>query len=273
MTNSTLNYWDAGGQSLETLAWGIDKWGTSEAPPPSRGGDLVVPHRVGQIHRDRVVDGRTITLAMWVTGAQEDGTWPADPQTQFDTNWSTLRGALWNSGRPFTLTKRWNAGASSAAATAVFVDGLDPTPIGDRVGARFTCDLQLADPYFYAAATDSDVFSIGSADPAWTGNAPSPHVTIRFSSTSSLTNPSVTASIGATEICSLTYTGTITSAKYVEISLPEFTWATDDTGQSPANFTPTVPEWWINDPNVDDVTVAADSGTGTATITYLPAYV
>ena len=269
MTNSTADYWDIDAVSLQTLAFGIDQWGVSEAPPGSRGSDLIVPNRIGQVARSRVPDGRVITFPMWCLDLTEAGA--EGNAAQHKTNWEKLRDTFWNSGRPVVITKRWGGGASSAAAVGVFSSGLDPTIIGGDQGAsRFTVDMFLADPYFYGAS-DNDTFSIGSTDPTWSGDAATPSYTVRF--TGPLTNPSVTCRSFITDLSILTWTGVIGAGEYVDIVLPDLTFTTTVSGATVDQFTATEHQWAAVDPDVDAVIVAADAGSGTCKITYTPAFI
>lgn len=154
MTNTTTTYWEADGQSLQTLAQNIETLGGNrESPPPFRGEDDVIPGRIGQRWQQKTPDSRTLELSMWVRGANPDGSIPSGGTAQHDLyndNWHALRDLLWQPERQFLLRKRFKvAGAvRSAVALAEFSGGLEPTMLGRRA-SRFTVDLKLADPYFY----------------------------------------------------------------------------------------------------------------------------
>lgn len=119
-----------------------------------RGDNLTVPHAVGQRWMPKQADGRTITLQMWVSAANTDGSLPALDQQRanFISNWSALRQLLWNPYKQFSLTKQiqypgettW----TTVTAQAQFAGGLAPQMHNDRM-ATFSTDLFLADPYFY----------------------------------------------------------------------------------------------------------------------------
>lgn len=157
MTNSTDHYWSVDGQSLQTLAYNIVSWGGDrQAPPPVRGANLTVPFRSGQTFLPKVPDQRTMTLAMWVQGCNEDGTVPKglDQRKQFETNWQKLRALLWQPYRQFTLSKRVlypDGQLHTVTAQAQYSGGLQLSMTGTQ-RADFTVDLILADPYFYGAA-------------------------------------------------------------------------------------------------------------------------
>lgn len=177
MTNSTQTFWDVDGVSLQTLAWNITTLGGDRAAPPGlRGGDEKIPYMPGSRWTPRVVDSRTITLGMWVIGANEDGSAPlsGSRRLEYEQNWRKLRKLLWTPRRQFTLTKRFwlptaelTAGGIdttslpklgsyalyTARAKGSFAGGLEPTMNGPG-RASFTVDIFLSDPYFYGDAIE-----------------------------------------------------------------------------------------------------------------------
>lgn len=209
--NSTTDYWEFNGLSLETLAWGIDKWGGSlESVPKRRGGMITVPHRPGQVWTPQVTDSRTLTFAMWVTcNDPADGTVPvgqAAQEAQLLDNWAELRAAFWGVGTAEkTLTKRWTGGYNVASGLASFVGGLEPTGFGMQM-ARFTVDLFMADPYFYGP---SDVRAITTAggDITNAGDDATARITLAFSGSS--TGSYVLTNTTTSEALTITNTGTI----------------------------------------------------------------
>ena len=153
MSNSNLDYWDVDGQSLNTYAFNITTIGGDRvAPPRLRGGNLTIPYAVGQTYMPKVVDQKTMTLAFWVIGADENGDIPTnrDMAAMYDTNYRKLRNLFWTPNREFVLTKRFyiDGVLKTASAKAQFSSGLVPTMNG-RARAVFTVDFVLADPYFY----------------------------------------------------------------------------------------------------------------------------
>lgn len=274
MSNTTTDYWDIGGVSLDTHAWGRNVWETGQAPPEPRGTDLVVPNRPGAVLRPRVADSRTITLPMWVTGQVDaDGVVSATPKTLFESQWTVLRAVMYAGGQPVNITKRWGGGANSATAVGVFVGGLELSNLGDRQAARFTCDYRLADPWFYSSPNDSDVFTNGSTAPAWTGTAPTHHYNLRFVATTSWEDPTFEVKKGTTTLSSVTYEGTITASKWVEVSMPTMAFSTDDAGATVAGFTHTEHQWVAVDPLATSVVLSQTSGSGYVELSYTPAYV
>lgn len=171
---TTDTYWDVDGFPLQTFAFNITTLGGERmAPPPVRGSNVTLPFAPGQQWVSKVPDQRSMTLGMWVTGANKDGSIPQDEDARriFDRNWSMLRRLLWRPRQQFTLGKRFwipvqdlvdanaldlaitiqgNFALIYAEAKAEFSGGLAPTMGGPARGA-FTVDLTLADPFFYSA--------------------------------------------------------------------------------------------------------------------------
>lgn len=164
--------WMVDGIPLQTYAFNITTLGGSRmAPPPLRGTNVAVPFRPGSTWQPRIPDSRTITLAMWVIGAEKDGSIPEnrDLQFKFKQNWRELTKLLWKPKKELTLSKKiWIPEVELVAANAPFVmypeyqgyrqltveakatfaGGLEPTMTGNA-RATFMVDLLLSDPYFY----------------------------------------------------------------------------------------------------------------------------
>lgn len=196
MTNTTETYWAVDGVSLQTFAFNITTLGGDRMAPPSvRGDDLRVPYMPGTLWVPRVPDSRTITLGMWVIGANEDGTIPQDETLRrtFDRNWRKLRSLLWTPRKQFTLTKRFwlptdelEAGGVdtsglqkdgdwalyTASARGTYAGGLNPLMNG-AARANFTVDILLSDPYFY-----SDEIEVAFSTQTGGGN-PGPEQTLQ----------------------------------------------------------------------------------------------
>lgn len=164
MTNTTDQYWDANGTSLNTLANNLTSWGDSrEGARAFRGENQLIPFRAGRRHVKKLPDSYVMTLSGWVRGTDEDG--HGTGQEGFRSNWRQLRRLLWNKGEQFPLTKRWidaDDGVTMRTATAMveFVGGMEPTMFGPE-GAFFSVDLELADPFFYGTE-QSQSFAAGS---------------------------------------------------------------------------------------------------------------
>lgn len=167
MSNSSLEYWDVDGVSLNQYCHAIKTYGGSRlAVPKLRGENALLPFRHGRQFKSKTPDSKVITLAMWVAGIDPDSDQPADDQkTQFNDNWEALTSLFWSPGQQITLTKRWFQNASSpvlmqASALCELAGTMDPTMTG-RTRADFGVDLLLADPFFYAPEVTLPAIDVG----------------------------------------------------------------------------------------------------------------
>lgn len=155
MANSTTEYWDIDGVSLQTFAWNITTWGGSkQGTPPLRGSDLQIPSRPGQIWQPKVVDSRTIDFQGWVIGADADGN--IGNRQVFLDNWQMLKRLFFQPGRQLQLTRRWKETVGgvvtsfSATGLGEVLDAIEPEMTGDS-RAEFSVSVFMADPYLYSA--------------------------------------------------------------------------------------------------------------------------
>lgn len=156
MSNSSDEYWEIDGVSLNQYCWAIKSIGGSRlAVPKLRGDNTLFPNRDGRAFRSKNADSRVITLAMWVAGIDPATDQPAttSQKVQFNDNWKELQQLFWSPDEQLTLTRRWweNAGSpvlKTATAKCELAGTMDPTMTG-RTRADFAVDLLLSDPYFY----------------------------------------------------------------------------------------------------------------------------
>lgn len=301
MTNTTEVYWDVDGVSLQTYAFNIQTLGGDRMAPPSlRGDDLIVPYMPGSIWMPKVPESRILTLGMWVIGAEEDGSMPTEESARlkFDQNWRKLRKLLWTPRRQFTLTKRFwvleeelteggmnvddlprsgNYRLLTATARGTYAGGLIPSMTGPA-RAIFTVDIKLADPYFYSEAIEIP-FSIATS-----GVNPGPNQTVEILGDDRttavmvefigpLTNPRITNQTPDPEV-SVTYASTITGGERAEVWVNEFSAMHYPAGvayKAAGNVQHEGDRFWLYvEPGETDLALTADSGTGTAVLTYQP---
>lgn len=156
VSNSSEEYWDVNGTSLNQYCWAIKTLGGSRlAVPKLRGDNTLLPFRDGRLFRSKYADSRVITLAMWVAGINPDTDMPAtyNQAVQFNDNWKNLQKLFWSPAKQLTLTRRWWENVNSpvlreATALCELAGTMDPTMTG-RTRADFAVDLLLSDPYFY----------------------------------------------------------------------------------------------------------------------------
>lgn len=303
MTNSTETYWAVDGESLQTYAFNISTLGGDRlAPPQVRGEDLRVPYMPGSVFVERVPDARTITLGMWVIGANEDGSIPTDEQGRrtFDRNWRKLRQLLWTPRRQFTLTKRfWLLDADlvaggvdtsamtkdgdwtlfTATALGTYAGGLTPTMNGP-MRAIFTVDILLSNPFFYSDEIAIE-FSTSEVEPdpgpeqtvVILGDDRSYHIEVDFEGP--LTSPRI-INESVTQELYVRYATEIPDGEEATVRVHDFT-ATHYPSGDPfgsAGFVQHAGDkfWLYLDPGTTNLTLDAQAGTGVATLRYRPAW-
>jgi len=155
MSNSTLEYWDINGVSLNQYCWNITSIGGSRySVPPKRGDNTKYPNKHGRVFRPKKMDSRVITLQMWAIGIKPDDSYPSDQELQFNDNWQALRTLLYSLDDELTLTRRWRTTVdgvptiTEASAQCELSSNLDLTMTG-RTRGTFSVDLLLPDPMFY----------------------------------------------------------------------------------------------------------------------------
>lgn len=166
MSNSSQEYWDVNGTSLNQYCYAIKTYGGSRlAVPKLRGENALLPFRHGRMYKPKTPDSKVITLAMWVAGINPATDQPgANQRTQFNDNWRALTDLFWSPGQQIALTKRWFQNASSpvlmqATAMCELAGTMDPTMTG-RTRADFGVDLLLADPFFYAPEVTTSTIEV-----------------------------------------------------------------------------------------------------------------
>src|ERR1044072_4937930 len=110
MSNSSDEYWEIDGTSLNQYCWAIKSIGGSRlAVPKLRGDNTLFPNRDGRAFRSKNADSRVITLAMWVAGIDPSTDQPAttNEKIQFNDNWKTLQRLFWSPDQQLTLTRLW----------------------------------------------------------------------------------------------------------------------------------------------------------------------
>lgn len=269
MTNTTDTFWSANGVSLQTFAQNIETLGGGRlAPPPIRGDDIMIPYGVGEINTPKVVGARTLPLAMWVRGANADGSRPSSAARaqKFDDNWRELRNLLWNQGRQFDLQKRFyvNGDLITATARARYEGGLEPSMMG-RYAARFTVDLRLADPYFYDDELHTFNLPNGQRSIFVPGDADTRNIVITINGSRNMTRI-VRGNPGDMQ---LEYFTNVPSGGIATIDVRSFTAKSTPPGGGPqADTTGKIkhfgaPEWFLLKPGENIINTTSETGAGT----------
>lgn len=157
MSNSTEEYWDINGTSLNQFCWNIVSIGGSRySVPPKRGDNIKYPNKNGRVFRPKKADSRIITLQMWTIGISQNDVYVSDQELQFNDNWQALRNLLFSLEDELTLTRRWRTTiggvptVTTASAKCELSSNLDLTMTG-RTRGTFSVDLLLPDPFFYGS--------------------------------------------------------------------------------------------------------------------------
>lgn len=276
MTNSTTQFWDVDGTSLQTYATNIRTWGGSrEGVPDLRGEDTLIPYRPGRRWVEKVPDSRTITIAGWVVGANPDGS-IGDVET-FRKNWRLLRALLWTPGRQIALTKRWidprTGEARTATGLAQYQGGLTPEMTGPN-RAEFTVDLHMADPFFWGeeVVTSFDLGAGATREIDVLGDYRTTRIVVEME------GPITSGRLTVTDVVPqvwLRYLD-LQDGRTVAIDVDRFR-AIESDGSLDTFTTGNVrhdgsPYWLVLEPGTRSVTLTSTAGTGTATLAYRPAW-
>lgn len=168
--NTTDEFWDIDGVSLNTLAWNIETLGGGRLRVPSvRGENIEIDGRPGSIWVPKVSGPQLITLGMWVKDSNADGTIPAhgSQRRAYNENWEALVALLFRPWELLSLTKRWYTQGilRSAIGLAEYVSGLEPAMI-DPSSAKFTVDLNIPETYFFGPLESHPVDTVSVGAPA-----------------------------------------------------------------------------------------------------------
>lgn len=267
--NTTEAYWAVDDQSLQTLAYNIETLGGRDEPPSLRGSDLIIPGRVGEIWQPKTVGSRIIPLAMWVRGAEDDGTVPSnwsDRRSLFDQNWRMLRNLLWQENRQFELSKRIMVDGQlrKVVAKAQFNAGLTRTMSpGDL--AKFTVDLKLTDPYFYDENYTSRPLNNGANEITIGGDARTSKIIVNVSG--ARTNPRI---LNDTLDIDFTYAGQVLTGASLRADIDAFNatiTANSVTSKDNSKISHSGDRYWLLlRPGSNSIVLSSSAGTGSVNL-------
>lgn len=262
--------------SLHGYAYHVESiYGARTNVPSLRGSNVAVYGKPGQLHQPKMADQRVVTLRGWVSNTDEtDKPIGADCEQGLNTNWRMIRRLLWReNGAQFPLRRRWyneNGVMISAVAMAEYSGGLDLSEHVIEAGA-WTCDLTLADPYFYGDVESTTLVKDVPQVLTNLGDVPASKIVIEFENqlqnpmiTNSTPNPDVWVRLGVA----------VASTDKVTLDVETFT-ATRESDS--ANLIGTVTRsgarpWMTLSPGGNTLTLTAQSGSGTADLSWQPAY-
>lgn len=271
MVNNTDTYWEADGQSLHTFAHSIESL-SGIGLPQFRGQNDMVPLSPGTQYVPKTFDENTITLGMWARGVLPSAGQGASAATkaQFQKNYHNIIRMFVKQGRQVALRKRFydGVGSSPIAATALveYAGGLAPTMIGNKA-ARFTVDLRLADPFFYADVLFNQPLVNGDNVITIPGDVPTLNLAVRIDG--ARTNTRI---LNKTNEFQFTYPEAVLAGEYLRVepktydafhkpsAAPEYDASTRIIWQGG-------PQWMQLEPGENIINLQSTSGAGVVTLT------
>lgn len=250
-------------------------YGARTNVPSLRGSNVSVYGRAGQLHQPKIADQRTITLRGWVSDTDEnDNPRGPDCATGLDTNWRMLRRLLWReNGGQFPLRRRWHDASGNlltAVAMVEYSGGLDLSEHVIEAGA-WTCDLNLANPYFYGEV-ETATLAVGVPQVIVNkGDVPASRITIQFNG--QLSNPMITNTTPNPDIW-LRMGSSVAVGDEIVLDVDLFKVRRDSDG---ANLIGAVSRsgarpWMVLNTGGNTLSLSAASGAGTALVQWQPAY-
>jgi hypothetical protein len=282
VANSSEEWWAVDGVSLHQYGWSVATIGGSRYDVPTRrGDDIRLAYRPGEVHRPKLVEPRTVTLVMWMTGTNPaSGTVASDGILQWNDNWDTLRRLFWrpNGGR-VTLTRRTKLTISASPtilvteAQAELTDTLAPRMTG-RTRVEFAVNFLLADPFFYGPLATENFALNTPVTVTNPGHETAAHNNLEIDFIGPLTNPRLTNATPSPDVW-VQFTGTVSSGQTLRLSVPNFT-ATrvSDSANLIAGISHSGTRYWMAlQPSSNLLTLTASSGSGSAQLRYRPPYI
>lgn len=278
-----VEYWDVqwtdgAWYNLHAYAYHVESiYGARTNVPALRGSNVAVYGRPGQLHQPKIADQRVLTLQGWVSDRDPNDvpyTDDCNGAQGVNRNWRMIRRLLWReNGAQFPLRRRWwNESGVLVMATALaeYSGGLDLSEHVIEAGA-WTCDLTLADPYFYGdvqtVVLAKDVPQVVSN----LGDVPAAKIVIAFEN--QLQNPMITNSTPNPDVW-VQMGSAVAAGDAITLDVDAYT-ATrlSDSANMIGGVTRSgARPWMVLSPGGNTLVLTATSGTGTADFTWQPAY-
>lgn len=265
---STAEYWDIDGVSLNEQTQNLRSWGGSrEEPPPLRGSNTTIPYSYGDRWEEKVPGARQMILDGWMTGKE----------AELRTRWRAFRGLLWRPGEQFPITRRWKneAGAlMTATGLAEYVSGLEPIVTSGGTRFEFKVTLNMVDPFFYSDPVTVSFTAPGDKVVTIQGDHPTKYVQARFVGLQAGSRLEVRT--GATLDNALDY-ASVPSGATALVDVEKYRATETLSGSTTPSSWKVSHEGrleWLRLPKKTTVLrYSRTSGTGTASITYTPAWI
>lgn len=265
-----METWAIDGVPLRSIASEVQRVDTDLAPP-LRGSDRQYAFRPGADFRPRVADSRTVTLGLWLLGQDAGGTFAQWPDQYAGAERQLLRLLRPDGARQFELARTWTDDLGTHTATGQGVaDSVERVRHGKFQG-RVTVDVHMADPFFYGTPV-SVTLPAGSAV---TVNNPGDELTTAVTATinGQLSNPQVTNSTLTPDVYFKVGTD-VASGDSVTVDVAATSvLRTSDGANLIGALTHSGARAWLGlGRGNNSVTLSADSGTGSAVLTFQPVY-
>lgn len=286
MSNSVDEYLEFAGVSLHQYGWCVSTIaGGRLGVPPLRGDNQNAAFVPGELWVPKLAGPRTITLSMWVIGADPDGGAVADPRLRWNDNWAYLRQLFFNPDAEDVLRRRWwCTDPVTGTAALVVADAMAQLDTGQdialkmtgRTRAEFEVPLRLAHPYFYGPTVTTDISAGHTVSIINGGNTAAWAKYLYVDFVGPLTNPRLINSTGRAAIsCGLT--GSISAGETVTLDVRQFialssrTGTTTKTNKTGNVYNSGARPWMALLRGANMLTFTA-TGSGKATVRFRPPY-
>lgn len=270
MINYTDQTWSIDGLDLTNFAFGIEE--INSGLPASRGKNLVIPQRRGELWQPKELGPATIQLGMWIRNTATDGTEPSnlnEARNNINSNIAKLLKVFGNKSRQLYITRNvWLDGSLITLNARAEVTSTLPIKKSSWAFVKFTVALYMADPCWYANQVNIPL-TLGPGVINNPGNQEVIDSILRFNGP--LTGPSVSL-IGTTT--SIGYSGVINAGNYVEIDTHNATVLLNGVTNVVGNLSKSGGSDWLPLASGDNSFVfSASSGEGSATLLFNPPYI
>jgi hypothetical protein len=287
--NTTDEWWEIDGTSLNLPGWNITTLGGSRFGVPAlRGDDVQYAYVPGEEWRAKEPAARVLTLAMWMLGiTPETENYNVDQRRQWNDNWNRLRKLFWQPKRQFVLTRRWLLSddegepyIQTAEALGQYAGGLEPNMTG-RTRANFTVDIKLTDPFFYGTEISTPVGRNSTVAITNPGDYVAAHNHVQVELVGPLTAPITLYNLTADPTVYVTFNENIASGASVTLDVGAFTATLDaDVVVAPnriGKVTHSGARRWFglfdeSNYGPNSVRLEAPAGTGHAEVRFRPPY-
>ena len=283
---NVVEWYDVNGVELATHGYMLSS--VERGIPAKKGSNVGSAIIHGTQWREKRLDTRSETWTIWVTDNEplsgSVAITEAGRRSQFNENYDTVFNLLNEMPELLTVTHvRVDpdnpSSYSSRVAYGEVVGAINVSDHRDLNYTEFNVEVQFPDPRWFAPTSVSASASYSgsnvslplSADDV--GTAPVTYMTITFTSTSSLANPTLVNETYPNSLSSIGYSGTIPTGQSVVIDTDALTLEKNGVNDiSNLSRGGHRQSWFELFPLTNDITFAALSGSGTVTISYRKAY-